>query len=56
MMLEDKSLDYSEVVSLDPFDRGQGDWLQPVLAFAIGRTDMNVWRFSSLIGIKVESE
>jgi hypothetical protein len=40
MVLEDKPLDCPEVVRLDPFHRGQGDWLQPVLAFAIGCPDV----------------
>ncbi len=52
MMLEDNSLDESDIVRLDSLHCGQRDRLQPVLAFAIRRPDVNVRWLSSFMGTR----
>jgi hypothetical protein len=56
MVLEDKSLDFSNIVRLHASRRRQCDGFQPELALAFGRTNVDVRRLAPFVGVKVESE
>jgi len=55
-MLEDEPLHRSDGVWFDAAAAHQADGIEPKLALAVARADMNVRRFGSLVGIKVEPE
>jgi hypothetical protein len=55
-MLEDKPLHVPHDMGLDPSVPGEPDRFQPELAFCVGRGDMDVSRFITFIGVKMESE
>ena len=55
-MLEDEPLHRSDGVWFDAAAACQADGIEPKLALAVARADMNVRRFGSLVGIKVEPE
>jgi hypothetical protein len=58
-MLEDEPLhlsDLSDDVWLDAPVPRQADGIEPELALAVGGADVDVRRFRTLIGIKVEPE
>jgi hypothetical protein len=55
-MLEDEPLHLSDDVWLDAPVPRQADGIEPELALAVGGADVDVRRFRTLIGIKVEPE
>jgi len=54
-MLENQSLDFTQVVPGYAEIFRQGDWFKPEFAFACGRANMNMGRLVRYVGIKMKS-
>jgi len=56
-VLKYQPLDAAQVVRSHSSVAGQTNhWIKPELTLALGRSDMNMWWFVALIGIKMKPE